>query len=108
MLQILLSELGHIVVAASHGKEGLVQLSKQKFDLVITDQAMPDMSGEQISREIKSLRNIPVMLLTGFGSFMDESPEGIDHVIGKPVTSSLLAGAIEKCMESGDSTGRAE
>ncbi|MDA1143134.1 MAG: PAS domain S-box protein [Planctomycetota bacterium] len=108
MLQILLSELGHIVVAASHGKEGLVKLSKQKFDLVITDQAMPDMSGEQIAREIKSLRNIPVMLLTGFGSFMDESPEGIDHVIGKPVTSSLLASAIEKCMESGDSTGRAE
>ncbi len=89
---------GHIVESANCGLDGLDKFRKGRFDLVLLDRAMPDMSGDQLAAAVKSDNPaMPVIMLTGFGSMMDaveEKPAGIDLVVGKPVTIDNLRKAI--------------
>ena len=90
----------HTVTAANSGEEALKKFQAgDEFDLLITDKAMPGMSGDQLAAAIRRLRpNLPIMLLTGFGenaSSAAESPE-IDLVVGKPVNLTSLRQAISK------------
>ncbi|MFC1497270.1 PAS domain S-box protein [Verrucomicrobiota bacterium] len=89
----------HKVEIAETGKGAISQFKKGDYDLVIIDRAMPDMSGDQVAVEIKSKDpGIPVIMLTGFGDVMvqedDGDPDGVDLVLGKPVTKSELMKAI--------------
>ena len=63
---------GHSVELAANGKEGLTKFRNGRFDLVILDRAMPDMSGDQVGAAIKhNSPDMPVIMLTGFGSMME-------------------------------------
>ena len=68
------------------------------MDLVITDRAIPDLSGDRIAAEIKRLSPAtPVIMLTGLGDIMSvrrEKPAGVDYVLGKPVTPDQLQEAV--------------
>ncbi|HOQ30915.1 MAG TPA: response regulator [Candidatus Hydrogenedens sp.] len=74
-----------------------------RFDLVVTDQAMPKMSGEVLARWVKELRpDIPVILFTGFsGEFSSEelSRLGIDEIVMKPIVARDLARRIRKVLD---------
>jgi signal transduction histidine kinase len=89
---------GHGCVVVATGEECLAQLASQPFDLVITDRAMPQMSGDEVARRVKETHpDLPVIMLTGFGDIMnyaDELPEGVDLVLSKPVTPEELREAI--------------
>jgi signal transduction histidine kinase/ActR/RegA family two-component response regulator len=77
----------HTVVAANDGKEAFEKFKREKFDLVITDQAMPEMSGNQLARAIKKRSpSTPVILLTGFGEAGGDGTNVIDQVLSKPVS----------------------
>jgi CheY-like chemotaxis protein len=97
-----LAEDRHEVVTASNGREGLEKFRAGKFDLILTDRAMPEMNGDQLAREIKAITPAqPVVMLTGFGDLMSgagEQPEGIDLVVGKPFTLKVLREAIAKAV----------
>ena len=103
LLMRFLNAEGHSVEAAQRGAEGLAKLGCGRFDLVITDRAMPEMSGDEVARKVKVLfPKMPVVLLTGFGDLMNdkgERPDGVDLVIGKPVTRLELRGALADVME---------
>ncbi len=94
---------GHETVLAFDGAVALAEFIAADFDVVITDQSMPGMSGEQLAKEVKSRRpNTPVILLTGFGEEMKAVgtlPEGIDMIVGKPVTGSDLRKAIHEVIQ---------
>lgn len=102
LVQRFLTSNGHSVEAAKTGKEGLEMFGKGTFDLVITDRAMPDMSGDQVAAEIKKAgAETSIILLTGFGDLMKsagESPPGIDMILSKPVTKKELFDAIMEVM----------
>jgi len=50
----------------------LVREDPSRFDLVITDQTMPDMTGTEFAREILSLRpDVPIIMCTGFSHLVD-------------------------------------
>ncbi len=70
------------------------------IDLVVTDRAMPDMSGDKVAEEIKKAQpNVPIVLLTGFGDVMKdagECPFGIDKILSKPISEHDLLAAIDK------------
>lgn len=89
---------GHMAAVAESGQEALALFATTDFDLVITDQSMPDMNGVQLAAEIKQrMPQTPVILLTGFGDEMQslaELPEGVDLVVGKPVSTADLRRAI--------------
>ena len=63
------------------GQEALETFRREPVDLVITDRAIPDMSGDRIAAEIKRLSPaMPVVMLTGLGDIMDvrrEKPAGV-------------------------------
>ncbi|GIV14601.1 MAG: hybrid sensor histidine kinase/response regulator [Armatimonadota bacterium] len=93
---------GHTVETASDGQQGLEKFLASRYDLVITDLAMPAMSGEQLAIEIKKIApNKPIILLTGFGDprlAQNAYSELVDHVLIKPVTLFALRQAIAKVM----------
>lgn len=70
------------------------------FDVVITDQIMPHMSGVRLARKIHGVRpNIPVILITGVrDSFNDQQTmeAGIAQIVLKPVSHRDLADVVEK------------
>jgi len=95
-----LNTQAHTVETASNGREGLDRFSAGRFDLVVTDRAMPEMGGDQLAATIeRSAPETPVIMLTGFGDLMaakGEHPPGVDAVVSKPVTLDALTQAILK------------
>jgi CheY-like chemotaxis protein len=95
-----LNSQAHIVETAANGREGLDRFASGRFDLVVTDRAMPEMGGDQLAATIeRSAPNTPVIMLTGFGDLMSakgEHPVGVDAVVSKPVTLDALTQAILK------------
>jgi CheY-like chemotaxis protein len=89
----MLEELGHTVFQASSAREALHMLERGTVDLVVTDHAMPGMTGAQLADSIEQLRpGLPVIIITGFA----ELPP---HVSGrlrldKPFRQTDLARAI--------------
>jgi DNA-binding NtrC family response regulator len=90
------------VDSAADGAEAWERFRLGTYDLVVTDRAMPRLSGDQLAPLVKRLRpDVPVVLLTGFGDFMNatgEQPEGVDVVLGKPVTMDRLRAAISQAL----------
>ena len=64
----LLEDLGHTVIAASSGAQALELLqSGRKIDLLITDYAMPGMTGTQLAESARALMpKLPILLATGY------------------------------------------
>lgn len=95
-----LSSQGHTVQSATNGLEGLDTFMSGRFDLVLTDRAMPEMGGDQLATTIKQLApNKPIIMLTGFGELMHvkgERPPSVDAVVSKPVTIDSLTDAIRQ------------
>jgi CheY-like chemotaxis protein len=61
-----LERSGHEVVAANSAQEALRLLNDKTFDLVLSDQLMPDMTGTQLARIIKeSHQTLPIILISG-------------------------------------------
>ncbi|RMG44193.1 MAG: PAS domain S-box protein [Acidobacteria bacterium] len=102
----MLERQGHEVVPASDGPEALetFRRARDRFDLVITDQTMPSMSGIALARELLGIRpDLPIVLLTGYGERLtadDARAAGIREVVKKPVLRAELAAAVRRALES--------
>jgi signal transduction histidine kinase/ActR/RegA family two-component response regulator len=86
------------IEVAADGREGLDKFRNGRFDVVLTDRCMPRMNGDQLACEIKlQAPAMPIIMLTGFGDFMNakaERPQGVDVVLNKPVKLLELRQAI--------------
>ena len=84
----ILRQQHHDVVVADDGISGLARFREGAFDLVMTDLAMPGMSGWQVAQAVKAARpQVPVVLVTGWGVEVqaDElQTHGVDRVMTKP------------------------
>ncbi|HUQ35409.1 MAG TPA: PAS domain S-box protein [Aestuariivirga sp.] len=92
----MLEDLGHTVKEANSGEEALKILAQGiKIDLVVTDQAMPRMTGVQLAEAILAGRpGLPIILATGYA----ELPEGLGSTLprlSKPFTQEQLANALK-------------
>ena len=74
-------DLGHTVFEAVSGRQALEILAKEKrIDVVITDQAMPQMTGTQLAKRIRETHpDLPIILATGYA----ELPPGTDMAMPK-------------------------
>ena len=95
----MLQYLGHSVVVASSGAHALDALhSHPKIDLVITDHAMPGMTGLQLATEIRQIRgNLPVILATGYAEVPSGDANGMAR-LDKPYRVETLADLIASVM----------
>ncbi len=109
--QRMLENLGYEVVAGTSSLEALEVFRAQpdRFDLVITDQTMPHLTGERFALEVLALRpDIPVILCTGLGSFSQSGVTekiartiGIREVVMKPTERSEMARIIRRVLDGG-------
>lgn len=80
---------------------------KSRLDLVVTDMAMPEMTGLQLFQEIRKIRkDIPVLLCTGYSEYVtaESSAEmGIDGYLAKPFTAEQLAGEVHRLLNEKES-----
>ena len=102
----ILQRLGYEVTALSSSTEAFEVFAShpEAFDLVITDQTMPDLTGAELAKRIRSVRrDTPVILVTGFSETMDADRArkiGINQLLMKPIIKQELAEAIRSAMES--------
>ena len=101
-VKMMLAFDGHEVKTANSGKEALLVLEKDKFDLVITDFAMPTMKGDELAAAIKArLPKQPVVMITAYAEMLQSSGHplpGVDFLIGKPFLLENLREAIAKVL----------
>ena len=103
LLEQYLANDHHLAETASNGEEALIKFRARPSELVITDRAMPGMSGEALAVQIKAVSPATrVILLTGYHKLEEETePEAakaVDLVISKPVTQATLRVAISRVM----------
>jgi len=102
----MLESLGYKVIALAKSDEALKLFRAQpnEFDLVITDQTMPAMTGSELSRQLLRTRSdIPIILCTGFSEAVDEDktrPEGIREFVMKPFTTKEMADTIRRVLDA--------
>src|SRR5437762_12842681 len=91
---------GHSVETAHSAKDALAMFEEGKFDLVITDFAMPAMKGDEFAAAIKARSpNQPVVMITAYAEMLQASGiplKGVDFVISKPFLLENLREAIAK------------
>ena len=96
----MLEDLGHRVLEA-HSGENALNLARDHpdIDLVISDQAMPNMTGMQLADRLTELhREMPFILATGY-SDVPHSPQQRIVKLGKPYSQEMLQQAIFQAME---------
>lgn len=91
----MLEDLGHTVIEANSGPEALKILAQgTKIDLIVTDQAMPRMTGVQLAEEILANKpRMPIILATGYA----ELPAGVGAKLprlSKPFSQTQLSDAM--------------
>jgi two-component system chemotaxis response regulator CheY len=99
---------GFEVVSAANGGAALAALQKGTFDLVLSDQQMPMMTGIQLCEHIRQLpaqRRTPFILLTAKCMEIDfaklQQQLGISAALPKPFSPSELINCIEESLAAG-------
>jgi CheY-like chemotaxis protein len=102
--QDLLTRLGYEVVAHTSSVEALADFrsAPQCFDLVITDQTMPHLTGANLVQEMRRIRpDIPIILCTGYSHVMNAEKAqalGVNAFLMKPIEMRDLAHAIQQVL----------
>jgi PAS domain S-box-containing protein len=102
----ILASLGYEVITRTSSIEALELFRAQpdRFDLVITDMTMPNMTGGELAREFMQIRpDIPIILCTGFSKLITEDKAkamGIRELVMKPFAIRDMADTIRKVLDS--------
>jgi signal transduction histidine kinase len=95
----MLEDLGHEVVEANSGKQALDLLGKlEPIDLLITDFAMPGMTGAQLIEAVRSkFPELPILLATGYAELPNGKLNDVPR-ISKPYTQPQLASEVARLL----------
>ncbi|WP_109127344.1 ATP-binding protein [Dyella sp. C11] len=98
----MLADAGYVVHQASSGRQALSMLREGlQVDALVTDYAMPGMTGTQLARESVQLRpGLPVLMITGFASLNDHAVIDLPR-LSKPFRQMDLADALADLLEGG-------
>lgn len=105
MYRTSLMRQGYNIHHASTGEEGLelFRSNPDQFDIVITDQTMPGMTGDKMATELLAIRPaIPVVMLTGYSSAIDKNSAdtlGITEFLYKPVSVREIGNIVRKILD---------
>jgi len=101
----MLERMGYKVTYRLHSIEAFeaFRTRPSSFDLVVTDMSMPNMSGDQLAKKLKSIRpDVPVIICTGFSERLHEddiSQKRIDGILMKPILKSDMAKTVRKVLD---------
>ena len=101
----MLTRIDYEVVGKTSSIEALevFQADPDKFDLVITDQAMPKMRGTELAKQLLSIRSdIPIILCTGYSETVNEESVkaiGIQKLVMKPVKREEMSQIVREILD---------
>jgi nitrogen regulation protein NR(I) len=99
----MLAGLGHQVLSAANGAEGVERMRDGQPDVVVTDLSMPGMSGMEMFREVRAIdAKLPVIIMTGHGTMataIEATKLGAFDYQLKPFEPELMVAAIERALE---------
>ena len=105
-IQPIIERLGYKVTARTSSIEALeaFRANPGRFDLVITDFTMPNMTGMELAKTLLKLRSdIPIILCTGYSEHINEDKakaNGIRAFVEKPIISGEIANTIRKVLDN--------
>jgi PAS domain S-box-containing protein len=105
MTKQLLERLGYIVASFTDSRIALEAFKKEpdKFDLVITDMTMPNMTGTELATKLLEINhNIKIILCSGYSELIDKETAksmGIKKYVTKPITQKEIADTIRKVLK---------
>ena len=104
VLSQILTQVDHRVDVAENGEEGVRLFREREFDIVLTDLAMPGLSGWEVCSAIKKMSPLtPVGMITGWKVELDHlkiEETGLDFVISKPFDFSHIVRMVDEAIES--------
>ena len=113
LLARVLARVGYNVVQATVSSDvpAILAEAEPPFDLIITDQTMPGMTGLELADRIRSWRSgFPIILLSGFSEFGGQDPKkhGLRAVLMKPVPIDVLAATVARVLNEDGLTLRTD
>lgn len=103
ILKNILRQIGFTnIYEADNGKNALNMLKKQKFDLILCDWNMPEMSGLELLNEIRSdneLKDTPFVMVTAEAqknNIIEAVQAGVSNYVVKPFTAETINGKLKK------------
>lgn len=104
-----LTKAGYVVLEAADGVEALEIFYENKdISLLILDIMMPKMDGWEVCKEIRSISQVPIIMLTARSDERDELRGfelGVDEYISKPFSPKILVARVEAILRRSQSTG---
>jgi len=111
LLRLYMEKDGFTVTLAENGAVGLEEFEKSKPDLILLDIMMPVLDGWAVCREIRTVSNVPIIMLTAKGETLDKVTGlemGADDYIVKPFEVGELMARIHAVMRRFDAAGGTE
>lgn len=90
---------GYDVFDAGTKKEGLKEIKKGSYDIVLLDCNLPDGSGFELCKEVREFSNIPMIMLTARDTEMDEIKAlelGVNDFLSKPFSLGVLKARVKR------------
>nr|MBF0223686.1 response regulator [Desulfobulbaceae bacterium] len=105
VLKKILEGLGYTVTTMTNSVEalGLFEKQPEAFDLIVTDQTMPCMTGNELAQKVAAIRpDIPVVLCTGYSSKVNADTAkayGVSSFLMKPASHHELAMIVRQVLD---------
>jgi len=109
---------GYQVNAVANGEEGMTEIMKQKFDLLVLDWMLPGMSGLQITKLVRELgasastsASVPILMVTARAEsrdIVDGLDSGADDYLTKPFELPVLVARVQALLRRAELTGTKE
>ena len=107
-VSLILKRLGYEVTALTDSGEALAALTRapDKFQILITDQTMPGLSGLELINRVRAVKpGLPIILCTGYSEAIDDTTkvsQGIRVVMMKPISLKQWAQTIRQVLDESD------
>jgi two-component system response regulator CpxR len=99
----ILEDLGHTVLTASSGREGLKVFASNAIDAVLLDYQMPDMNGEMVAAGLRKINpGVPILMLSGYESLPESTLRLVDEFVPKGDSAEFLLLAIQQLLSRGE------
>lgn len=105
-LSFLLEKEGFDVTVAENGRDALAQFKATTFDLILLDLMIPEISGIDVCRTIRTTSSVPIIMLTAKDSEIDKVVGlelGADDYVTKPYSARELVARIKAVLRRGGS-----
>ena len=95
--KMLLESVGHRVLLAESGPQGLKILQSESIQTVIVDYKMPEMTGSEVAERIRAIRpELPIIMLSAYVDLTPEQLKNVDAYVTKGESPDVLLRTIER------------